>query len=474
MNFKKTIVIAILFLLVAGFYYFYEIVGKPKREEKNKQETTVFTFDETKVSSLDLHRRPEGTPSEAMPTDLSFEKKDNIWMMKKPLETKADQMVLDSITTAMVIAKKDEVVEDDPRDLKQYNLEPPDFTLTVSDGEKTETIELGSQTVDKQHFYARIKGQKPVFLTNAGFKSHIEKFLTGYRDKTVFDFKYEDVEKVAAHCEDETFVFEKKDNRWIIAFPPVPRPSGSAVENMIKGIMSFQVAEFFKNDETHRKVQRLDKAENYVEFYLKGKKDPLVFRFSTPWRTEKFLYSMVEGRDELYGLEMSVFQLLQLKRDNFLKKNLFSFDASKLETVSIEMEGKKFELKKEELPVEKKGGEEEMMSPKKYRWLLPSSGNKELDTQKIGTILNNIRNMYIQEAYFEKDRKEESGISAPVTVVTGKEKDGKNLFVLRVGSESKDKQSYYVKADDEDTVETVQKSAIDTLKADLKSVLELK
>ncbi len=473
MNFKKTIVITVIFLLVAGFYYFYEIVGKPKREEKIKQETSVFTFDETRVKTMELHRRLEGTPTESMPSDISFEKKENVWMMTKPMETKADQNVVINLLNAMVFAKKDEVVEDDPKDIKQYNLDPPDFTLSISDGTKTDTLELGSQTVDKQFFYARIKGQKPVFLTNAGFRSNLDKFLTGYRDKAIFDFKYEDVERVAAHSENETYVFEKKDDNWIIAFPPFPRPNSSAVANMVKGIMSFRVAEFFQNTEDNRRVQRLDKAENYVEFYLKGKKAPLVFRFSTPRRPEKFLYTMVEGRNETYGLEMNMYQLLQLKRENFVKKLLFTFDAALLDSVSIETGGKKFELKKEELPDEKKADKDEM-SPKKYKWLLTSPEKRELDVRKMNGILNNIRNLYVQEAYFEKDRKEVSGISSPIMVVTGKGKDGKNLFTLTVGAETKDKQSYYVKADNEDTVETIQKSAVDTLKTDLKTVLGVK
>lgn len=474
MNFKKSIVIAIIFLLVAGFYYFYEIVGKPKREEKVKQETTVFVFDETRVKSLDLHRRLDGAPNETIPADLSFEKKENLWMMSKPMETKADQNVVVSLITSVVSAKKDEVVEDDPKDVKQYNLESPDFTLTISDGTKTETLELGSQTVDKQFFYARIKGQKPVFLTNAGFRSNLERFLTGYRDRTIFDFKFEDVEKVAAHSEDETYVFEKKDDKWIIAFPPFPRPNSSAVENMVKGIISFQVAEFFKDTEDNRRVQRLDKAENYVEFYLKGKKQPLVFRFSTPMRLEQFLYTMVEGKNELYGLNMSSYQLLQLKRENFMKKSLFIFNTSLLESISVELEGKKFEIRTEELPEDKKDSKEDIMAPKKYKWLMTSPEKKELDALKIGSILNNIRNMYVEAAYFEKDKKEESGISTPSMVITGKKKDGKNLFVLMVGAETKDKHSYYVKADNEDTVETVQKSAVVSLKSDLKTVLGIK
>lgn len=473
MNFKKTIVIAVIFLLVAGFYYFYEIVGKPKREEKVKQETTVFTVDETKIKTLDLHRKLEGAPKESIPADLSFEKKEDVWMMKKPMETKADQGTVGSLATSVVVAKKDEVVEDDPKDVKQYNLDPPDFALTISDGTKTETLELGSQTVDKQFFYARLKGQKQVFLTNAGFRANLEKFLTGYRDKTIFDFKYEDVERVAAHCEDQTFVFEKKGDNWIIAFPPFPRPNGPAIENMVRGIMSFRVAEFFKNNEENRKVQRLDKAENYVEFYLKGQKAPLVFRYSNPMRSEKFLYTMVEGRDELYGLEMGVFQLLQLKRENFVKKLLFTFDALKLTDVSIEMEGKKFELKKEDLPDEKKADKDEM-APKKYKWVLTSPDKKDLDVRKMNGILNNIRNLYVENAFFDADRKGESGLSTPAMVITGKGKDGKNMFVLSVGGETKDRHSYYVKADSEDTVETIQKPPIDTMKADLKTVLGIK
>ena len=474
MNFKKSIVIAVIFLLVAGFYYFYEIVGKPKREEKIRKETTVLTSDEMKVKNLELHRRLEGAPNETMPADLSFEKKENLWMITKPMETKADQNLVGSLIVAVFSAKKDEVVEDDPKDVKQYGLEPPNFTVTISDGAKTETLELGSQTVDKQFFYARIKGQKPVFLTNAGFKSNLEKFLTGYRDKTIFDFKYEDVEKVAAHCEDETYVFEKKDDKWIIAFPPFPRPNSSAVENMVKGIMSFQVAEFFKNTDENRKVQRLDKAENYVEFYLKDKKAPLVFRFSGPMRSEKFLYTLVEGRNELYGLNMASFQLLQLKRENFVKKLLFTFNASLIDSVSIEMEGKTFQLKKEELPDDKKDSKEDIMTPKKYKWLLTSPEKKELEVRKINGILNNIRNLYVEKAYFEKDKKEESGISTPTMVITGKLKDGKDLFVLRVGAETKDKHSYYVKADSEDTVETIGKDVINTLQTDLKAALGMK
>ena len=478
MNFKKSIVITVIFLLVAGFYYFYEIVGKPKREEKKKKDTSVITIEDVDVKTLDLHRNfgkdkkeekpgeKKGTPLK--PSDISFEKKDKLWMITKPIQTKAEQNVAIPLIAGITGIKKEEVVEENPEDIKKYGLEPPMFSTTVSDGKKSETVLLGSQTVDKKHFYAQKKGEKEVFLTNAGFKHNLEKFLTGYRDKKIFDIKIEDVGKLAVSYEGNTYIFSRKGDKWAVEAPPFPRADSQFIKNYVQSVLNLQTSEFFDNNEKNRQNQRLDNAQDYIEIYLKDEKHPVVLRLSTPKTSEKFLYSMVDGRDELYGLQKGYYNSMSVKPERLFKKKLFTFDASKLKTLSINMDGKKAEMTKEEVNDKK---EDDKKKLKNLKWVITSPQKKDVDSKQVGRLVNNIRNFYVKDAVFAKDKLKETGLDNPSTVITGKDAEGKDVFVLRIGKMTGDKLFYYVMVDDEDTIETMQKPAIEGLKKHIESIV---
>jgi len=488
-NFKKLLIVATIFILVGGFYYFYEIVGKPKRSEKEKKEKAVFTIMDADIKTLDIKRKIEGKPSELKPAELEFEKveekiaekvadkpgsekesKDEqitkqVWYLRKPIDAKAEQGVINNLSRVVSELKKEEVVDENAKDLKKYGLQEPKFVVVISDGKKKETMELGDQTVDKKYFFAKLPESKTVFLTSSSFRYNMDRFLTDYRDKSLFSVKIEDVDKVALHWEDKISLFEKKDGKWTVVQPKIPRLNEFALENYIKGLLNLKTKEFFKNNEKNRKNMRLADTSSYIEIYEKGGKAPTIMHISTPKKGEKFLYAAVEGRTELYGLPLSASRNLDVKEDRFIKKNLFAFKADKLSRVKFKFPGKEYIIEKQSVADEKE------KKASTHKWVMVSPEKKDLDTKKIDRIINNIRNFFAQTALFLDDNEEKFGLKAPSLLITGVGKDGKPVFSMEAGGLTDDKKSIYIRVDNENTVETMKENVLVSLKNEIDKVL---
>lgn len=482
MSFKRTIVIVVLFLLVGGFYYLYEIKGKPEREEKKQKENAIFTIEEKDIKTVEMKRKPgkaqkdketeeflfervtespekksEGTPSpESTGKIESIEIDSHSWLIKKPKEVKGENSAIDMLARSIVNSSKEETVEDSPADLKKYGLDEPRYILTVSDGKKKETIKIGGKTIDKKNYYAMKEGEKPVFLINSGFSYNTDKNLTGYRDKSVIPIEPDNIERVAVHMGDRTYIFQKDDKKWTLSSPTIPRLDENTVNSYVNGLFRMHTKEFFENTEQNRKVMELQgKPEEMIMLFERGKEEPLTLKISRPRGEQKFIYALAGNSDEIFGLPYRAGTTIDINKEKLIKKALYSFDTNNLSQVQFKIEGKDVNLKKEEIPGDKK--------KKDSKWVMTSPEKKDMEIGKIDGIIRIIRNMYARDAKFIEGNPRQYGLDKPRLTVTGKDDKDKDIFTFITGSESSDPKFRYVKVDDEKTVELVKKEAVDNL-----------
>ncbi|MCD4783475.1 MAG: DUF4340 domain-containing protein [Candidatus Eremiobacteraeota bacterium] len=482
MSFKRTIVIVVLFILVGGFYYLYEIKGKPQREESKQKENAIFTIEEKDIIIVEMKRKPdksqkdketeefifekvtespvkkaEGTPSPKSTGKIeSIEIDSYSWLIKKPKEVKGESSTIDLLARSIVNSSKEETVEESPADLKKYGLDDPHYILTVSDGKKKETLKIGGKTIDKKNFYAIKEGGKPVFLVNSGLSRNADKDLTGYRDKSVTPLKPEDIERVAVHLGKRTYLFQKDDKKWTLSSPTIPRLDENSVNKYVNGLFRIYTKEFFENTQQNRKLMGLEgKPDEMIMFFEKGKDEPLTLKISRPRAEKKLIFALLGNSDEIFGLPFRAGMNIDVNKEKLIKKSLLSFDANNLSEIQFNIKGKNVNLKREEMPGDKK--------KKDYKWVMISPEKKDTEIGKVDGIIRIVRNMYARDAKFIEDDLRQYGLDKPQLTITGKDDKGKDIFTFITGSESSDPRFRYVKVDDEKTVELVKKEAVDNL-----------
>lgn len=500
MSDKRTVIISIIFVLVFGAYYLYTSVLKPKQEEKKAEESAVFSIKEDDLEKIDLLVRLDDDPEEEeivfdeeperetqreftfekekkSPEEIEQQKKesedefdpmfeaerDYVWYITRPKRAKAEQSTIRYIGRSLTNASIMETVEENPGDLEQYGLEPPKYEAVLYQGDKAETLYIGKNTIDNRGLYAKRKDGNSVIIIDSGVKFHLDKRLTEYRDKAIFTADIEQVEKAAVHHQGSFYLFEKKDDKWTVANPVIPREDPRQISNYINGLLKMQTAEFFEMTTKRRIESWVDNSNDYVEIYIKDQKDPIVLRTGNLTPDRQYLYAYLEGSDELLGLPPTIDNTLEPSKDRLITKSLFDFERENITELVFQDGDSSYVIKKSD-----------SNDSKENLWTLASPAEKTLDSSQIEDVLRNVRNFFISDAFFMQNKLQEFGLDKPQFTLTGRNKEGEQVFAFAAGAPAPDPEKIYVRADSEDIACIMPKNTISKLREDLENIVNPK
>jgi hypothetical protein len=162
---RSTVVYIVLFLALAGAYYYLNNREKPADIE-------VTTEPSSEIAPAYLFTAEDGTPSSiriesnAGDTVEVVRGADNAWTLTQPIEAKADQGAAEAaasqITTMSIL---DTVPEIDP---KIVGLETPEYVLTVKFINGVErTVDIGVITPTESGYYVRDADGKVIIVSRS-------------------------------------------------------------------------------------------------------------------------------------------------------------------------------------------------------------------------------------------------------------------------------------------------------------------
>jgi hypothetical protein len=435
---RNTVIIAVIFFLMAGFYYFYEVKGGPARDEARKRETRLFSFNAQDVTGIDLKRGSQ---------ELRFVKKGADWLMEKPLEARADSAGMEFFAKSLEVAKKGETVEESPGDLKKFGLDEPPFTLTVTVGKDAHTLILGQTTIDGRYFYGRLPSSPAVFLVGTNFKFHMEKKVAEYRDRSIISFPADDIYRVVTHGGDHTYIFEKDKSQWTLAHPRIPRPNNDEITNFVKSLFSLQAREFFPDTVENRKKFGLDEARNYMELYGSDGKPPAIVRMGRVDPVKSLIYVQAEGSGELFGVGFSEEKKFLLDPVDFIRSTVAQFETIDVVFITASFDGKQLRLQRRQ--------EVQKENPGVSRWDMILPVKKEVEPEKVLSVLRSASSLYSLDAVFIEKPLAHYGLDKPRLTVRGQGADGKVLFEIDFGGKTgikKHPNSIYARVKGEDAI----------------------
>jgi hypothetical protein len=177
MTLRRLIPYVVVFLILAGAYG-----GLRWRQEqqaaRDEQAKKVFHLQEGDISDLTLVRGKD---------ELRLVKKDQVWRLTAPLDTKADQTVVDSMLTtlARLRMERDLGVE---KDLKPFGLDKPGLVVKFTTQGQPHQLIIGAKTPGNQNYYA-LRDHDPQLLTiSMGSKDSLDRQLLALRDKILLPF----------------------------------------------------------------------------------------------------------------------------------------------------------------------------------------------------------------------------------------------------------------------------------------------
>ena len=245
-----------VYLAVAlGLFCYLAFIDKkiPGTKEREEAETHVFELNPDDVTSLEI-------------TNLHgffyFQKTNGHWEIRKPVDTPADGAAVDGVINQIVFTQPQRVIQidassdKDQSNLKEWGLNPAADRVVIHTPAKQYELLVGRKMAINDSVYARASGRKnePVRIIPGTVKDVLEKDLSSFRSRSVFDFDTDKVTKVAAHVvgtattPDQQCEVDLKDGKWGLQLPLVARASDADVQALLGKLLGERVVDFVSDD----------------------------------------------------------------------------------------------------------------------------------------------------------------------------------------------------------------------------------
>ena len=166
----------------------------------------TFALREKKVLHVDRDK-VDGLELASGATDFAFKRANMEWTLTKPVMARGEYATLEGIVERLSTVQMQGIVADSATDLKQYGLDKPDTTITITAGGSPVTLTLGK--TENALVYAKDSTRPIIFTVAPTLKTDVIKDLSEYRRKDLFDSRSFTATHVEYKRGAETLTFEK-------------------------------------------------------------------------------------------------------------------------------------------------------------------------------------------------------------------------------------------------------------------------
>jgi hypothetical protein len=431
---KLLIALGILAALGGAVWYSEKHPPEPKSDFKTEK---ILTFEQDKLKKVRISR-PGGGDT------IALEKGDDgKWRLTEPKNYKADESTTSSLASTLSSLNADNIVNEKNTDWGSYGLEPGKLVVeaTLQDG-KTHKLILGDEAPTSSAVYGRLDGGPRLFTVASYVKSSFDKQINDFRDKRLLPFDSEKTTKVAVKTKDQTLEFGKAGTTWQIVQPRPLRADNWAVDDMVRSVRDANYESIL--DESDKPPAKYSFAQPHAVFEATDISGSHTLTIAKDAK-ENTYYCKTTAMPGIFKISSTVAEGLTKKLDDLRNKKLFDFgwsDPQKLEVRDGEVR----------MVIEKKKEKDQ------DKWFRTDAGNKELPSDKVQSLIDNLRNMSAK-SFPSDDAAAQSkyGLSKPAAEAKVTSDEGKRVerVLIAAGPESK----YFAARENEPTTYEIEKSA---------------
>jgi Domain of unknown function (DUF4340) len=372
---RKYLQTLIALAILAGLWGVFVYVGRkesaPNSKAKSASAKKIFPAKSDQVVAFTL------TPDGGKAVTCTRNGKD--WQITEPEKLPADATAVDSLLSSLTSATADEVVSENPTNLKEFGLDPPQTTLEVKTKANPPefTLRLGSSTPTNSGIYAQVAGQQRVFTLASLLKSSLEKNLFDLRNKKVVTLASDDIERMDVTSSKGSYQLVKNaDGIWDLMLPPPVRADSFAVQGLVDelGNASMQsIAEESKKD-----LGRYGFSKPTLTLHLSGAKGGQTLVLGK--KDGSNYYAMNTAVGPVFTLGSDFLTQFQKGPSDLRSKDLFTF--STYEAKKVTVQGPK--------------GSQTLVQNKDGKWEQTEPASMEVASDKMQSLLQELRDLSAQ------------------------------------------------------------------------------
>lgn len=319
----STIIGAVVLAGLVGYIYFYEW-DKPAASTEEEKEKAFAALQADNIEELQI-KAASGETSH-------LRKGASGWELVEPVKVEADASEASSVTSNLGSLEIQRVVEENPRDLAQYGLNPPrvDVAFRVKDEKEFRRLLVGEKTPTGGDLYAKLPNDNKVFLISSFLDNTFNRTPFDLRDKTILEFDREKVEAIEIGTGKETVVLTKSGTEWKVSKPFAARGDYGAIEGLLTRLSSGQMQRIVDAENKDPKVFGLDRPSLTATVASSDGRKTLAFGSTEAGS----VYARDLSRPIIFAVEESLVTDVRKGAADFRRKDVFdfrSFNATRVE-----------------------------------------------------------------------------------------------------------------------------------------------
>ncbi len=224
---------ALLLVLITGGVYVYkaEYLGAKKKEDAERKEKKLFSFDEKSVTRLSV--TSEDGRIEAV-------RDKDAWKITSPISADGDAASIGGLIKAALDASYTESVDGNPKD---FGLEPVGTRIDFYLGEKPVTLLVGSTSPTGGSIYVKTNGK--ILLVPASLARGVRKNLFQLREKRLLTGTTSEISRFEV-LRGKTQISAEKgaDGKWVFTNPAKSPADDGAVNDLLSTLVYSRATAF--------------------------------------------------------------------------------------------------------------------------------------------------------------------------------------------------------------------------------------
>ncbi len=446
--FVQTGVAVLLAAGLGGYVYFVELEKPADKDDKKKEK--VFKLEKAKLKELSL--APSGET-------ITVAKDGEKWKLVAPVAVPADGNEIDSLLTALENLEIDEVVVENATDLKQFGLDSPKNTVSVTEAGAPAKLLLGDKTPDGNGVYAKTPEKPRVFTIASYQEASFNKKPFDLRDRDLLKVKRDAVKGLEISSKDESYALEKSDTgEWSFTKPLKTQAGRWSVDGLLGAFESLKMESVVAEDASKDlKKFGLDKPQRTVKLTLADGGYKILEIGGSP--SEKKYLAREASSPIVAIIPNAIVDDLAKGMKELRAKRIADISTFDVEGFDLESEGK--------TQVFARSASKDKAGIEQQSWKKTAPDKKDLDRSKVEDALFKLSGLEVQEFLDKPQAAAAYGLDAPVVKLSVRLSGGKPPAILEIGKKDS---AYYSRRPGDDAILKLDSGKVEEA---LKAVKEL-
>ena len=393
MNWRTTLVLAVVVLGVFAYLRFFEM-KQPSTEEARRQAQNVVNFDRNKIDGLIIQNGDE---------KIEIRRHHNKWRLETPFKDQADGALVENLLSDLETWQKEGTIpakdiDADKSKLNEYGLNRPKLKLKLFGADRPPEILFGKDAALEGRMYVRFENSKETFLARQSVKKDIDKKAEEFRDKKLTDLTTAQVRRIVLKTPVGEMELEKKGDHWEIVKPLRARADDEKVGDLIAQVTTARIQQFVADDhgdlrpygladprgsitlfsQEGKKDQKVEIA-NSIKVFGQDDKGQMLQVGSVPEKKKDQVYVRFAPRGAVYTLPKKIEEVLNAKPADLRDYHLVRIDTNVLDRITID--------------VPSKG--KTVLARKDGNWTIASRNNVPADSSAVRRLIDTLQNQRV-------------------------------------------------------------------------------